>query len=51
MTADELNSVMLEWKINAAQFANVLCLHTNKMSEYPEALNAYHVQLNLVSMH
>ena len=34
MTADELNSVMLEWEINAAQFAKVLCLHTNKMSEF-----------------
>ena len=34
MTADELNTVMHEWEINAAQFAKVLCLHTNKMSKY-----------------
>ena len=34
MTADELNAVMHGWEINAAQFAKVLCLHTNKLSEY-----------------
>jgi hypothetical protein len=34
MTADELNDVMREWQLNAAQLAKVLCVHTNKMSEY-----------------
>ena len=34
MTADELKAVMHEWRLNAAQFARILCLHTNKMSEY-----------------
>ena len=34
MKAEELHSVMREWGINAAQLAKVLCLHTNKMSEY-----------------
>ena len=34
MTADELNDVMRKWQLNAAQLAKVLCVHTNKMSEY-----------------
>jgi hypothetical protein len=34
MTSDELNKVMHEWGMNAAQLAKVLCLHSNKMSEY-----------------
>lgn len=34
MTADELNAIMHEWEINAAQFARILCLHSNKLSEY-----------------
>ncbi|MEM7304938.1 MAG: hypothetical protein AAF372_05380 [Pseudomonadota bacterium] len=34
MTADELKSQMQEWKLNASQLAKVLCLHTNKVSEY-----------------
>ena len=34
MTAEELNAVMRTWDINAAQLAKVLCLHTNKTSEY-----------------
>ena len=34
MTSEELNKVMRDWQLNAAQLAKVLCLHTNKLSEY-----------------
>lgn len=34
MTEDELEQVRQRWQLDAAQFARVLCLHTNKMSEY-----------------
>lgn len=34
MTSDELKVVMRQWDMNAAQLAKVLCLHTNKISEY-----------------
>lgn len=34
MTGDELKGVMQEWGLNAAQLAKVLCLHSNKLSEY-----------------
>lgn len=34
MTAEELKQVMLRWELNAAQLAKVLCLHSNKVSEY-----------------
>ena len=34
MTAEELSCVMRDWQLNAAQLAKVLCLHTNKVSEY-----------------
>ena len=34
MTADELNQVLKDWQLNAAQAAKVLCVHSNKMSEY-----------------
>ena len=34
MTAEELDAVMKNWGMNAAQCAKVLCLHTNKLSEY-----------------
>ena len=34
MTATELNQIRKHWQLNAAQLAKVLCVHTNKMSEY-----------------
>ena len=34
MTAEELNAVIRQWDMNAAQCAKILCLHTNKLSEY-----------------
>jgi len=34
MTAEELKEVMKQWGLNAAQLAKVLCLHSNKVSEY-----------------
>ena len=34
MTAQELNEIMHNWQLNAAELAKILCLHTNKMSEY-----------------
>ncbi|RTZ73836.1 MAG: hypothetical protein DSZ02_06405, partial [Gammaproteobacteria bacterium] len=34
MTAEELKEVMNLWGLNAAQLAKVLCLHSNKVSEY-----------------
>ena len=34
MTAQELNEIMHSWQLNAAELAKILCLHTNKMSEY-----------------
>ena len=34
MTAAELEKVMKEWQLNAAQLAKVLCLHSNRLSEY-----------------
>ncbi len=34
MTAEELKEVMNQWELNAAQLAKVLCLHSNKVSEY-----------------
>ncbi len=34
MTAEELKEVMSRWGLNAAQLAKVLCLHSNKVSEY-----------------
>ena len=34
MTDTELNQVRKDWQLNAAQLARVLCVHTNKMSEY-----------------
>ena len=34
MTADELKQVFDSWGINAAQGAKILCLHSNKLSEY-----------------
>lgn len=34
MTANELNTVLKDWNLNAGQLAKILCLHSNKMSEY-----------------
>lgn len=34
MTAEQLIQVLRDWQLNAAQAAKVLCVHTNKMSEY-----------------
>ena len=34
MTDTELNQVRKNWQLNASQLARVLCVHTNKMSEY-----------------
>jgi DNA-binding transcriptional regulator YdaS (Cro superfamily) len=34
MTDTELNQVRKNWQLNAAKLARVLCVHTNKMSEY-----------------
>lgn len=34
MTAEELREVMLEWQVNAAELAKLLCLHSNRLSEY-----------------
>jgi hypothetical protein len=34
MTAEELNQVLTQWQLNAAQAAKVLCVHSNKLSEY-----------------
>lgn len=34
MTAEELQDMLKQWNLNAAQAAKVLCVHTNKMSEY-----------------
>ena len=34
MTEVELNQVRKHWQLNAAQLARILCVHTNKMSEY-----------------
>lgn len=34
MTDKELHEVMKDWQLNAAQLAKILCVHSNKMSEY-----------------
>ncbi len=34
MTAEELEGVMRRWGLNAAELAKVLCVHSNRMSEY-----------------
>ncbi len=34
MTEIELNQIRKGWQLNAAQLARVLCVHTNKVSEY-----------------
>ena len=34
MTAEELKQAFDQWGISAAQGAKILCLHTNKLSEY-----------------
>ena len=34
MTQLDLENVMREWGLNAAQLAKVLCLHSAKISEY-----------------
>lgn len=34
MTESELQQVLRDWRINAAQAARILCIHSNKMSEY-----------------
>lgn len=39
MKGEELKSILKTWQINAAQGAKVLCLHSNKMSEYLEDIS------------
>jgi hypothetical protein len=39
MTGDELKQVFRAWGLNAAQGAKVLCLHSNKLSEYLEGVS------------
>lgn len=34
MTETELNQARNDWHLNAAQLAKVLCVHSNKISEY-----------------
>lgn len=34
MSYQDLENVMTEWGLNAAQLAKVLCLHSGKVSEY-----------------
>lgn len=34
MTPEELKQAIDHWQLNAAQAARVLCVHSNKMSEY-----------------
>ena len=34
MTPDELKQAFAAWGISAAQGAKILCLHSNKLSEY-----------------
>jgi hypothetical protein len=34
MTAEELKQAFDDWGISAAQGAKILCLHSNKLSEY-----------------
>ncbi|WP_018955146.1 hypothetical protein [Thioalkalivibrio sulfidiphilus] len=55
MTGEELKQVFRDWGLNAAQGAKVLCLHSNKLSEYLEDVSripcavAFHVEaLNLL---
>ena len=36
MTGEELKQVLRKWGLNAAQGAKVLCIHSNKLSEYLE---------------
>ncbi|OOG24541.1 hypothetical protein B1C78_08535 [Thioalkalivibrio denitrificans] len=36
MTGEELKQVLRRWGLNAAQGAKVLCVHSNKLSEYLE---------------
>lgn len=50
MTGEELKQVFRNWGLNAAQGAKVLCLHSNKLSEYLEDVSripcavAFHVE-------
>ncbi len=39
MTGEELKTILKKWQLNAAQGAKVLCLHSNKMSEYLEDIS------------
>ena len=55
MTGDELKRVFRDWGLNAAQGAKVLCLHSNKLSEYLDDVSSvpcaveFHVEaLNLL---
>lgn len=55
MTGEELKQVFRDWGLNAAQGAKVLCLHSNKLSEYLDDVSripcalAFHVEaLNLL---
>ncbi len=34
MDAEELKTTLKQWNLNAAHAAKVLCVHTNKLSEY-----------------
>ena len=40
MTADDFKQIIHDWGINAAIAAKVLCIHSNKMSEYLEGITA-----------
>ena len=38
MTPDEFKKILKDWDINAAIAAKVLCIHSNKMSEYLDGI-------------
>ena len=38
MNSEGLKQVMLQWGLNAAQLAKVLCIHTSSLSEYLDDL-------------
>jgi len=50
MTELELKQVLQEWQLTTAQIARILCLHTNKMSEYLDGVSripcavAFHIE-------
>lgn len=40
MKGEELKQILKGWQINAAQGAKILCLHSNRMSEYLEDITS-----------